>query len=70
MPPETDGLRQEREHTLDGVHKWALDVARAGRVYDPSEKSNQPLHDDKKAAIDSAVVRSAAHGYCNHMRRP
>ncbi|MEI9901812.1 MAG: hypothetical protein WDN31_18810 [Hyphomicrobium sp.] len=52
------------------MHKWALDVARAGRVYDPSEKSNQPLHDDKKAAIDSAVVRSAAHGYCNHMRRP
>lgn len=63
-PPETKALEDEREHSLDGVHKWVCEVARSGCVTDKRQGTDVMLSEDAPTEVDRLVVRDAAREYC------
>ncbi len=72
-PPETKGLQEQREHSLGGVHKWLLEVARSGAIQVTAAAQNQHNWPDPEIEINfgceteipCGIVRDAARAYCD-----
>jgi hypothetical protein len=64
-PPETLALREEREHSLDGMNKWLCEVAREGAIYDKRQNKDIPLNTKEPTEIERSIVQDAARDCCN-----